>query len=289
MKHNYQVIFLLISLFLLSQITGLYLLNQSLETVEENGVFYLEYEPTALGERPDASPEATLLMIIIGLTIGTALLLLLIKYNKVNIWRYWFFLGTTVMIALALSVLINTLLAWILAVIIATLRIKKTNIITQNLAEVLMYAGLAVFIVPLLNIPIMIILLILISIYDMYAVWKSKHMIRMAEFTSKSQLFPGLSLKYNENSESVKKSRKTKKTGMLGGGDVAFPLLFTGVVMTSLIEQGVTKTMAFQQSLIITLTTAIALMLLLILGQKQKFYPAMPFITLGLIIGFLLI
>ncbi len=291
MKHNYTVIFLLVSLFILSQLIGLYLLKQDLEVSIHDGVRQIEYSSTAIGERPETTPESTFVMIITGLTIGTLLLLLLIKYNKVNIWRYWFLIGSALMIAMALNVILPTLIAWLIAVTLAILRIKKNNVFTQNSAELLMYAGLAVFLVPMLNVVLMLILLVLVSIYDMYAVWKSKHMITMAKFTSKNNLFPGLSLNYSNKVDitTKKTSKKKKKTGVLGGGDVAFPLLFSGVVMTSLIETGMPKIIAFQHSLIIVLTTALALALLLLLGQKNKFYPAMPFLTTGLIIGFLLI
>ncbi len=45
-----------------------------------------------------------------------------------------------------------------------------------------MYTGIAILFVPILNVFWMIILLIVISIYDAYAVWKSKHMVKMANF-----------------------------------------------------------------------------------------------------------
>ena len=38
------------------------------------------------------------------------------------------------------------------------------------------------------------ILLVLISLYDMYAVWKSRHMVAMAKFQSSSNLFAGISI-----------------------------------------------------------------------------------------------
>ena len=80
-----------------------------------------------------------------------------------------------------------------------------------------------------------------------------------------------------------------RKNAILGGGDVAFPLLFAGVVMESLIVQGLSKAGAFYQSLIITATTAIALALLFFFAKKDKFYPAMPFISAGCFIGYLIV
>jgi hypothetical protein len=77
-----------------------------------------------------------------------------------------------------------------------------------------------------------------------------------------------------------------KKNAILGGGDIAFPLLFTGAVMESLMVKGLTQAAALTQSLIITATTTIAVALLFIFAKKDKFYPAMPIISAGCFIGY---
>ena len=64
--------------------------------------------------------------------------------------------------------------------------------------------------------------------------------------------------------------------------------MFAGVVMKNLILTNPILT-AFLKTLIIPITTSIALYLLLIYGKKNKFYPAMPFLTIGCLIGFAII
>ena len=66
---------------------------------------------------------------------------------------------------------------------------------------------------------------------------------------------------------------------ILGGGDVAFPLIFAGVVM---------KALSFTHALIIAAATTLASLFLFIGAKKQKFYPAMPFLTAGCLIGYAL-
>ena len=78
---------------------------------------------------------------------------------------------------------------------------------------------------------------------------------------------------------------KEVKSAILGGGDIAFPLLFAGAIMTWLIQQGISKELAFFQSLIVSFFAGIALFVLLLKSKKDKFYPAMPFISLGCFIG----
>ena len=297
MKHNYTVTIALIALFVLAQIFGLFLLSidADISVNEETGERDVQFGDTAIGDRPETTSIGVLVFLFIGVLIGTLLLLYLARTNRVNIWKAWFFLASWIAIALALNVFVElSIFAWLLALIITSARIYYPNIFTQNIAELLMYAGIAVFLIPMLDVAVMVVVLILISLYDMYAVWKSKHMVKMAKFTAESDLFPGLSLKYNrktnkptKSSNEIKMSKKTRKasTGILGGGDIVFPLLFTGTVMLSLINQGVEEFIALQQALIITITSALALGTLLFLGQKQKFYPAMPFLSIGCFIG----
>ena len=150
------------------------------------------------------------------------------------------------------------------------------------MSEVFLYGGLAAIFVPMLNLFSAFTLLILISLYDAYAVWKSEHMIALAKFQMKSKLFAGLLIPYKlpslkKVSPNVKIDHKKIKTALLGGGDIAFPLLFAATVM---------KSVGFWQSLIISVSSSIALFLLIYFGKKDKFYPAMPFISAGCFVGY---
>ena len=125
----------------------------------------------------------------------------------------------------------------------------------------------------------------------MYAVWKSKHMIRLAKFQAKSQVFAGLFIPYQrvpKPKKGQKAVRKKIKIAVLGGGDIGFPLIFTGIVMTDLIiRHGILA--GFLMSLIITACATAALLLLFIKAKKDKFYPAMPFLSAGCFAGYLII
>ena len=67
-----------------------------------------------------------------------------------------------------------------------------------------------------------------------------------------------------------------KKAAILGGGDIGFPLLFTVVIYKSL---GLS-------ALVIPLFVALALFLLLVKGKKDRYYPAMPYLSAGCIAGY---
>ena len=122
-------------------------------------------------------------------------------------------------------------------------------------------------------------------------------MIKMARFQAKSKVFAGLLIPYKKekSKKTTKKvSQKGKlkfkgiKTAILGGGDIAFPLLFAGAVMKSQILTN-TFFIAFSKTLIIPLFTSIALLLLFIKGREDRFYPALPFISAGCLVGYIVL
>jgi len=215
---------------------------------------------------------------------------LLIKFKKTFLWKVWFFLAVIVTLSIALSAFINSYVAFILSVLLAGYKIFKPNVIIHNLTEVFIYGGLAAIFVPIMNLFAVFILLLLISVYDFIAVFKIKHMVTMAKFQTKSKVFAGLLIPYKMGKEKkIKKGVKVKrivKTAILGGGDIGFPLLFAGVVMKGLIVEG---SLGFLKALIVPLCASIALYLLFVKSKKDKFYPAMPFISAGCFIGYLVV
>jgi presenilin-like A22 family membrane protease len=136
-------------------------------------------------------------------------------------------------------------------------------------------------------------LLIVISVYDIIAVNKTKHMVKLAKFQAESKVFAGLMLQYDNKKEKPTKKTKVKKAAgiklaVLGGGDIGFPLIFAGVVMKDLMLSN-PELIGFLKTLIIPLFTTLALMFLLFKGKQNKFYPAMPYLTAGCFIGYSII
>jgi presenilin-like A22 family membrane protease len=164
-----------------------------------------------------------------------------------------------------------------------------------------MYAGIAVLLVPILDVTWTLVLLLAISIYDAWAVWKSKHMVKMAEFQKASSVFAGLmvpkkgEVKNDSTARTPAPGKKLRAVpessgghAILGGGDIAFPLLFAGVVMEGLLLAGTSRLEALLTSLLITLGATIALSVLFYISKKNRYYPAMPFITAGCLFGWVL-
>jgi presenilin-like A22 family membrane protease len=284
MKHNWPITILLVSMFLLAQVVGLLVVKSYIDVQKtaETGTVEWKNLPSIGGigmERPEAPPITSVIYILVALVIGTVLILLIIRWQKVMLWKMWFWLAVVLCLHIAFSAFMKSTYALALALVLGSLKIFKPGIVVHNVTELFIYGGLAVIFVPLLNPIAAIVLLLVISCYDMYAVWKSKHMTHMAQFQAKSGIFAGLLLPYAPKKIVLKVPEKhgALRTAILGGGDIGFPLIFAGVVM---------KTAGLQQAAIIALGATLALFCLLYWGQRKRFYPAMPFLTTGCLIGY---
>lgn len=284
MKHTFKVTLILTILFLFTQLIGLGIISQYITVeevvkeveIEKDGeiikqeiiikVENWEELPYDI-ERPDIESDTSYIVIIFSILVATFIAFILMRLEAKFLWRVWFFLSVWFTLSIAFNAFILQAAAVLLGLTLAYLKAFKPNVIMHNFTELFIYGGLAVIFVPILNITSIFILLFLISIYDIYAVWRSKHMIRMAKFQTKLKLFAGLLIPYGNN-----------KTAILGGGDMGFPLLFTGVVF---------KTLGLE-ALIVILTTTISLFILLYKSEKNKYYPAIPFLSIGCLIGYLL-
>ncbi len=308
MKHTLKITLILIAIFLASQVIGLAITGKYIH-VEENIVIdetgreiiqkNLTYSDLPYIDRPEIEESSSFVYILTAVLIGTGLVLLLVKFKKVNLWRLWFFFAVWICLTVALGAFIPKTPALVIGFLLAWLKVFKPTTVIHNFTEVFVYGGLAAIFVPIMNLFSVSMLLILISIYDMYAVWKSKHMIKLAKFVSSSKLFAGLAVPYKKTKLEKKVAVKAKdeakgviksgksRVAILGGGDIGFPLIFSGVVMKGLILDGFAA--GFLKTLIITAFTTIALLMLFLKGDKEKFYPAMPFLSAGCFLGYLVV
>lgn len=315
MKHTLWITLSLISIFLISQVFGLFTVTKYIGVSVEDGKISIEHPETLLGDQPDLDDKqknASFIILLATIIGGTLVLLFLIKVNLGVLWKYWFFLAVLLSVSISLGVYINYFIALSISALLAFIKAFKQNTIIHNLSEPLIYTGITIMIIPLINVISAFSLLVLISIYDIYAVRKSKHMVKLANFQTKERAFAGLFIPYSTgpakiksrkaDTKTAKKVRKSPKTGkapsiksedkkeaILGGGDIAFPMLFSAAVLEKLVGLGIEKYTAFMYVLIISLCSAIALFLLFVKAKKDKFYPAMPFITLGCFVGYLIV
>ncbi len=294
MKHSLAITLFLVILFLATQFVGLKVVDNYIdrEQTSQTGVVSYKSLPYDI-ERPDIKPDASVWLIVVAMGMGTLVLLVLMKFRKIKLWKLWFFLSVVLTLSISLSSFIPSAAAFVISLVFAAWKVLKPNVIVHNLTEVFIYGGLAAIFVPILNVPAVFVLLIIISAYDMFAVWQSRHMVKMAQFQTDSKLFSGLYIPHSDSgmkailgssiaSSDAKKHNTGSKSGnvssaVLGGGDMGFPLIFAAVVM---------KQSGFLNALIIPVVAAIALFGLMVFAKKGRFYPAMPFLTAACFVGY---
>jgi len=288
MKHPPAVVLALLALFIGSQFIGLLVLSNYIDAdlTEKTGVVSYKELPAGI-ERPDIAPNYSFILISLAVIIGTVILLLIMKFRQFKIWKLWYFLSVFVTLSISWAAFIPEMAAWISAAVAAVFKIFKPNILIHNLTELFVYSGLAAIFVPVMNLFSATILLLLISVYDMYAVWKSKHMIALAKFQTSSNLFAGLTIPRSlpslksillfKTSPNKKKATTTESVAIIGGGDIGFPLLFAGTVAAQF---------GFQKAAIIPIFAALGLLFLFYISKQGKFYPAMPFVSAGCFLGY---
>ncbi len=272
MKHNIKVSLIIVGLFLVAQFIGLYVIDSYFEKELPFGI-----------ESPEIQEDTSYMPMAIAIIIATGLALLLINFGAERIWKIWFLLASLYLLTISLGAFINQEAALISSIAFISLRYFRPSIISHNIIELFVYAGIASLFVPILSIFSISILLLIIMVYDAIAVWKTKHMIKLAKFQAKAKVFAGLAIPYARkiitNKKTKKKEKIFTKTAILGGGDIGFPMLFAGVILR---ETG------FLDASLIAIFSALALLGLLTFSKKNKFYPAMPFIGAGIFIGYLL-
>ena len=80
----------------------------------------------------------------------------------------------------------------------------------------------------------------------MRSIWKTKHMIGLAKFQTEVKTFAGLLIPYGKG-----------KAGILGGGDIGFTLMFSGVIL---------KNFGFLEAIITSLAITAALAALFVMS-----------------------
>ena len=259
MKHRWWVVSLLLVLFLLAQVIGL--LVHTYYNVSE--------EALPLGiERPELNPETSYISLFLVLLIATAVVFVLLHFKLFLLWKLWFLVSVFFTLVISFGVFFSVKVALVFAVVFSVWRVFKPNPIVHNLTELFIYGALAAIFVPILTLFSVSLLLILISVYDYIAVRKTAHMVKLAQSQGEAKVFAGLLIPYEKN------------VAILGGGDIGFPLLFAAVSMNTF-DLGLFDWRTF----IIPLCVALLLFALFAKGEKKKYYPAMPYVSLGCLLG----
>lgn len=306
MKHTLPVTFLLLGMFFVSQIVGVGILSQYID-YETSTIEKTEFRPLPLDmQPPEMSPGGSILYIASAIFVGTILILLIDRFKLVWVWKTWFFVAIVTCLIIVFDRFMPLWLGISLAVLTGFFKVIRTNVIVHNLSELVIYSAIVTIFVQLIRyIEIAFLLLILISLYDYLAVFKIKHMGKLADFQKSTNVFAGLFVPYEKNKTPKRKKtrpsqqasekhtvphppeQESSTAAILGGGDISFPLLFTGTVFQKVAPQHYGYAWLF--SIVIICCATLSLWFLLSRSKQDKYYPAMPILSAGVVIGFLIV
>lgn len=225
---------------------------------------------------------------IISAVFVLAIVLLIIKFVKSGfkkrillktILLFIFFFGSFTFF----EVWLGDAIAFPLTLFLLFFWLKMPNIFTHDLLMIFGMAGLSSVLGLGLTPEAVAILLVIFSVYDIVAVYKTKHMVKMAKAMTEAGALPGLILpsQVSELKTSLEKISLGGKFLILGGGDIVFPLLFS----ISALQNGII------QSVIIAFFSLLGLLTSFWFFFRQKerrAIPALPPIALFSILGYLI-
>lgn len=223
--------------------------------------------------------------------IGTLVLFLVLKYlkNPKGLLNGFYYLAIFGGLGLYIPMLFKPTLELqsmaFLATIVAIILIWRFPfIILQNLALVVTVSSIALFFSKKLSNVNIISVLLIVALYDFIAVYITKHMVFMAKKASEFGIGLFLILPINikdlfKIEKNLNLNESPKKYMILGGGDLAFPLILVAGLLNE----------SFLKSFIVFLFALIGLLgSHLIFAINKKPIPALPAIVLASTIGYII-
>lgn len=228
------------------------------------------------------SNQISILYFLIMFIIATVVLLLIIKFVK-NPW----FLRVIYFIAIAEGLLIFSQAYIIspyyilLALVLFILWIVINNILIHDIVLVIALSAIAVIFGTSIDPVTAIFILLFLAVYDFWAVFKSKHMVKMFSSLVKNKIHFAIIIpeKVNDLFNKVKDAKSGKGIMFLGTGDLAIPAIF----VVSTLQQGIAVSILTALGSIFGL---IFLFIIFISQVKKQPMPGLPPIVMGAMIGY---
>jgi len=270
--------FLLVGIFLITQVIGLYVGNSYSQGIKAG-----ELAPVV--ENPEAVENSFWLFSYI--IIATICMLLIIKFWKsflkaieafVVFFSSWFVFDFLFPIEIWYFSI-----GFFLAIILTAWKMFKPTILSQNTAAIISGAGVGAMLGASLGIAPSIVFMLILSVYDFVSVFITKHMIHLAKALIERPTAFTVAATHKFKKPvyvGIKKTKKRFHIFQLGVGDMVIPLMFSVSVLSKF---------SLINSILTTIGSAIALTFLIFyMSKKPRPLPALPFVSLGALAGFLI-
>ncbi len=237
------------------------------------------------GGVPPMTETASPLQLLGSFVIATVVIValpFLVKRKRVAGWlfRALFLIAVSFGSMLLLTLLVPSLWSLLAVVVLVGLWFTVPNAIIHNLLVGFAIAGVTATIGVQLMPLTVVVLLVLFSIYDFIAVYKTKHMVKMAHSMAASGAVLGFIA--GPSWEAMTSQVTEKEVGgrylLLGGGDIAFPALLAVATLPQ----------ALWGAVLVGLFALLGLGgVLLLIKRSRRAMPALPPIAFASIAGYL--
>ena len=247
------------------------------------------YVPPPVVTSPTTAPvyqpvEIGIFQFLVSFLIATIIMLLFLKVFKGKLMFEVFFSGAIIFGAQGpLGIIFVKFTAFLVAIAIVALRFIYPRIWTQNMAIIIGIAGIAASLGMSVEPLMALMILILLSIYDIIAVYKTRHMIKLFKGMAKRGAVLALvipkSFSLWRNKFEIIKPKNKNEFIFLGTGDLALPIFFA----IAAFSQGI----KFSLFIIFGAVLGFIANHLIFINQKERRpIPALPAIALFSILGY---
>ena len=231
---------------------------------------------------------------LISFGAATFLAIILVKYlSNDHFWKFFFGLAAFAGLFIAIFYIgiqflptnVSYGLSIALAILLLVARAITERVWLHNILIIFAVAGVARIFGAQFTPESIIFILVILAVYDIIAVYFSKHMISMAVTMFERNAFFGVVLPFELKNwkKTLSESEIKKNISIIGGGDLAFPLFFA---LSHLVY---TSTLAFFIISIAVGFGVFVMHLLYILPNTKKAIPALPPLVLFSLLGHFII
>lgn len=217
--------------------------------------------------------------------VATLVLLALYRYDQDLLVKIWFGSALFLTMFIFFDAVLPPVAALPLAVLVFAARFRTDDVMQRNLLDTVSFAGAGALFGSLLGYQAAFVLYGLLAVYDYVAVNMSGHMVDLATQGAATDTFMGFTYPKEEGAtvESVADAANMDggteaQVGVLGGGDVIVPMIFAVSLLGPLGPGATVATM---------LGAAAALYVFMTRLTGEKFYPAIPVVGSGSLVGLL--
>lgn len=230
-----------------------------------------------------AETTSSIFTFLISFAVATVGMILLLKHFKTRsffkvMMAFLIFVGSETVF----SVFFPEEVAILLAIELVILRFYWPNVFSQNLTLVFAIAGISATLGLFFSIQAVLVILAVLSVYDVIAVYRTKHMITL--FKGLLEKGVPFSIIIPDKISDVKVNVKDARPGEgkflhLGTGDIAFPIIFA----VSALRFGITASL----SVIFGAFVGLFFIHLILMQKKVGAIPALPPIVFFSLIAFI--